>query len=172
LGTAPADRFTLARRTRSSKSYGLSSERSANRPHVYAVDCSFDDHKHRGCEWGRVCRLAGFRIGHRRSCISFEASAPHATGITAELPDLDEKDVSLEIANGVLSISGEKKSESEDKVRRFSERCYGRFERRIPLEDAEEDKVSAAFKNGVLSITVPKSAETKKVRRITINRND
>ncbi|SDJ49974.1 HSP20 family protein [Bradyrhizobium lablabi] len=50
--------------------------------------------------------------------------------ITAELPGLDEKDVSLEIANGVLSISGEKKSESEDKARRFSERYYGRFERR------------------------------------------
>jgi HSP20 family protein len=91
--------------------------------------------------------------------------------ITAELPGLDEKDISLEIANGVLSISGEKKSESEDKARRFSERYYGRFERRIPLEDVEEDKVSAAFKNGVLTITVPKSAEAKNVRRIAINRN-
>ena len=91
--------------------------------------------------------------------------------ITAELPGLDEKDVSLEIANGVLSISGEKKLELEDKARRFSERYYGRFERRIPLEDVEEDKVSAAFKNGVLTITVPKSAETKNVRRIAINRN-
>ena len=66
--------------------------------------------------------------------------------ITAELPGLDEKDVRLEIANGVLSISGEKKTESEDKARRFSERYYGRFERRIPLEDVDEDKVSAAFK--------------------------
>jgi HSP20 family protein len=91
--------------------------------------------------------------------------------ITAELPGLDEKDVSLEIANGVLSISGEKKSESEDKARRFSERYYGRFERRIPLQDVDEDKVSAAFKNGVLTITVPKSAEAKNVRRIAINRN-
>jgi HSP20 family protein len=91
--------------------------------------------------------------------------------ITAELPGLDEKDVSLEIANGVLSISGEKKSESEDKGRRFSERYYGRFERRIPLEGIEEDKVSAAFKNGMLNITVPKSAEAKNVRRIAINRN-
>ena len=91
--------------------------------------------------------------------------------ITAELPGLDEKDVSLEIANGVLSISGEKKSESEDKARRFNERYYGRFERRIPLEDVDEDKVSAAFKNGVLTITVPKSAEAKNVRRIAINRN-
>ena len=91
--------------------------------------------------------------------------------ITAELPGLDEKDVSLEIANGVLSISGEKKSESEDKACRFSERFYGRFERRIPLEDVDEDKVSAAFKKGVLTITVPKSTEAKNVRRIAINRN-
>ena len=92
--------------------------------------------------------------------------------ITAELPGLDEKDVSLEIANGVLSISGEKKSESEDKDRRFSERYYGRFERRIPLEDVDEDKASAAFKNGVLTITLPKSISAKAhVRRIAINRN-
>src|SRR6266446_9209186 len=72
--------------------------------------------------------------------------------ITAELPGLDEKDVSLEIANGVLSISGEKKTESEDKARRFSERYYGRFERRIPLQHIEEDKASAAFRNGVLTV--------------------
>jgi HSP20 family protein len=92
--------------------------------------------------------------------------------VTAELPGLDEKDVSLELANGVLSISGEKRSETEDKARRFSERYYGRFERRIPLDDVDEDKASATFKNGVLSITVPKSAETKSnVRRIAINRN-
>jgi HSP20 family protein len=94
-----------------------------------------------------------------------------AVRITAELPGLDEKDVSLEIANGVLSISGEKKSESEDKARRFSERYYGRFERRIPLEDVDENKTTATFNNGVLTITAPKSAEAKsKVRRIAINR--
>jgi HSP20 family protein len=88
------------------------------------------------------------------------------------LPGLDEKDVNVEIANGVLSISGEKKSESEDKDRRFSERYYGSFERRIPLEDVDEDKVSAAFKNGVLTVIVPKSPEAKSnVRRIAINRN-
>jgi HSP20 family protein len=92
--------------------------------------------------------------------------------ITAELPGLEEKDVSLEIANGVLFISGEKKSESEDKDRRFSERYYGRFERRIPLEDVDEDKASAVFKNGVLTITLPKSTNAKAhVRRISINRN-
>jgi HSP20 family protein len=92
--------------------------------------------------------------------------------ITAELPGLDEKDVSLEIANGVLSISGEKKSETEDKDRRFSERYYGRFERRIPLEDVEEGKALASFKNGILTVTIPKSGEAKQnVRRISINQS-
>ncbi len=90
--------------------------------------------------------------------------------VSAELPGLDEKDVKVELANGVLAISGEKKTESEDKDRLFSERYYGRFERRIPVEDVEQDKVSAAFKNGVLTVTLPKSpqAETK-VKRIAIN---
>jgi len=74
----------------------------------------------------------------------------------------------VEMAHGVLSISGEKKSETDDKARRFSERYYGRFERRIPLEDVDETKTSATFKNGVLSITVPKSAEAKSARRIPI----
>jgi HSP20 family protein len=65
-----------------------------------------------------------------------------------------------------------KTTESEDKARRFSERYYGRFERRITLQDIEEDKASAAFKNGVPLITVPKSAEAKNnIRRIAINRN-
>ena len=89
--------------------------------------------------------------------------------VTAELPGLEEKDVSLEIANGMLLISGEKKSESEDKDRRFSERYYGRFERRIPLDDVEGDKASASFKNGVLTVTIPKSREAKaNVHRIAI----
>jgi HSP20 family protein len=90
--------------------------------------------------------------------------------VTAEQPGLDEKDVSLEMANGVLSISGEKKSETEDKDRRFSERYYGRFERRIQLEDVDERKAQASFKNGVLTVTVPKTGEPKpNVRRIPIN---
>src|SRR6266436_1540603 len=77
--------------------------------------------------------------------------------VTAELPGLEEKDISLEIANGMLLISGEKKSKTEDRDRRFSERYYGRFERRIPLDDVEQDKASASFKNGVLTVALPKS---------------
>ncbi len=91
--------------------------------------------------------------------------------VTAELPGLEENDVNVELANGVLSISGERKSETEDKERRFTERYYGRFERRIPVDDVEADKVAATFKNGVLTVTLPKSpAAQAKVKRIAINR--
>jgi HSP20 family protein len=90
--------------------------------------------------------------------------------VTAELPGLDEKDIKVELANGVLAIGGEKRTESEDKDRLFSERYYGRFERRIPVEDVDEDKISAAFKNGVLTVTLPKVAQAQsKVKRIAIN---
>jgi HSP20 family protein len=90
--------------------------------------------------------------------------------VTAELPGLDEKDLGVELANGVLTISGEKKSETEDKERRFSERHYGRFERRIPVDDVEQDKVGASFRNGVLTVTLPKSPKAQSnVKRIPIN---
>lgn len=90
--------------------------------------------------------------------------------VTAELPGLEEKDVHVEVANGVLSIKGEKKTETEDKDRKFSERYYGRFERRIPIEDVDQNKISAAFKNGVLTVTMPKLPQAEsKVKRIAIN---
>jgi HSP20 family protein len=90
--------------------------------------------------------------------------------VTAELPGLDEKDVDVELANGVLAIRGEKKTESDDTDRLFSERYYGRFERRIPVDDVEEDSVAASFKNGVLTVTLPKiPAARQKVKRIAIN---
>jgi len=89
--------------------------------------------------------------------------------VVAELPGLEEKDVEVELANGVLVIKGEKKTETEDKDRLFSERYYGRFERRIPVDEVEEDKVSASFKNGVLTVTLPKSTTAQeKVKRIAI----
>ena len=76
----------------------------------------------------------------------------------------------VELANGVLAIKGEKQTETEDKDRLFSERYYGRFERRIPVEDVDEDKVSAAFKNGVLTVTMPKVPQAQsQVKRIAIS---
>jgi HSP20 family protein len=94
--------------------------------------------------------------------------------ISAELPGMDEKDVEVLMGDGVLTIRGEKRSEVEDKERAFSERYYGRFERRIPLgQDVDEDKIEAAFKNGVLTITVPKTAQAaSQMKRIAINSGD
>jgi len=94
--------------------------------------------------------------------------------VSAELPGLDEKDVEVLMSDGVLTIRGEKKSEVEDKERAFSERTYGRFERRIPLAwEVEEDKINAAFKNGVLTVSLPKSAKAaSQVKRIAINSAD
>ncbi len=90
--------------------------------------------------------------------------------VSAELPGLEQKDVEVELTNDVLAIRGEKKTETEDKDRLFSERYYGRFERRIPVDNIEEDKVSASFKNGVLTVTLPKSATAQpKAKRIAIN---
>jgi len=70
---------------------------------------------------------------------------------------MTEKDVQIEIANGVLTIRGEKKDERSGEGKHFTERTYGAFERPIALEDVEEDKTKASFKNGVLTISLPKS---------------
>ncbi|MGY4285675.1 HSP20 family protein [Bradyrhizobium sp. LM2.7] len=90
--------------------------------------------------------------------------------VTAELPGLTEKDVEVEVANGVLTLRGEKKAERNGEGRYFTERYYGAFERQIPLEDVEEDKAEASFKNGVLTVSLPKSDKPREgVRRIAIN---
>ncbi|ALC12364.1 Hsp20/alpha crystallin family protein [Sphingopyxis sp. 113P3] len=91
--------------------------------------------------------------------------------VTAELPGLDEKDVEVSIDDNVLSIRGERKFETSDMARGYSERSYGRFERHISLpRGIEQDKGKASLKNGVLAIALPKSAASIKSRRtIPIN---
>jgi HSP20 family protein len=91
--------------------------------------------------------------------------------VTAEVPGLEEKDVEVLLEDDVLTLKGEKRSETEDKDRQFSERFYGRFERRIPLGyEVEDDKVSADFRNGVLTVTLPKTEKAQtKAKRIAIN---
>jgi len=81
--------------------------------------------------------------------------------ITAELPGLEEKDVQLSLANGVLTIRGEKKAEKEEKDKnyRLVERSYGSFERSIALpEGVKAEDVKATIDKGVLKVSVPKPA--------------
>ena len=91
--------------------------------------------------------------------------------VTAELPGLDEKDVEVLLHDGVLTVRGEKKVESEDRNRTYSERFYGRFERRLSLDrDIDESAVKATFKKGILTVTVPKSAMAlERAKRIPIS---
>jgi HSP20 family protein len=90
--------------------------------------------------------------------------------VTAEVPGLDEKDIEVLLDDGVLTLKGEKRSDTEDKNRQFSERFYGIFERRIPIGyEVEDDKVDARFNNGVLTVTLPKTAKAQsQARRIEI----
>ncbi len=89
--------------------------------------------------------------------------------VSAELPGLDESDVEVLFDDGVLVLRGEKRAETQDHSRGFSERLYGRFERRIALGDIDEDRLQAKFRNGVLTVTAPKSAQSQsRVKRIPI----
>jgi HSP20 family protein len=83
---------------------------------------------------------------------------------------MEEKDIEVLFDDGVLTLRGEKRSETEDKDRQFSERYYGRFERRIPFGyEIDEDKIDARFKNGVLFVTLPKTAKAQsQAKRIAI----
>jgi HSP20 family protein len=84
--------------------------------------------------------------------------------VTVELPGVDEKDIDVSLANDVLTIKGEKKSETEKTAKDYHliERAYGAFERstRLPCE-VDASKVKAEFKNGVLKVKLPKTPEAK-----------
>lgn len=89
--------------------------------------------------------------------------------VTAELPGLGKDDVEITCQDGVLSIRGEKHGEQRD-GRSFSERWFGRFERRVSVPDADDAKAEASFRDGLLTITLPKSERAREtVRRIPIN---
>lgn len=84
--------------------------------------------------------------------------------VTAELPGMDEKDIEVKLANGTLTIRGEKKEEREEKEKDYylSERRYGTFTRAFKVPDGvDADKVEARFAKGVLTVSLPKTAEAR-----------
>ncbi|WP_447976901.1 Hsp20/alpha crystallin family protein [Candidatus Nitrospira bockiana] len=84
--------------------------------------------------------------------------------IKAELPEVKKEDVKLTIQDDVLTISGERKSEKEEKGKKYHrvERAYGSFVRSFTLpEDADGSKVSAEYKDGVLLVHLPKAEKAK-----------
>jgi len=84
--------------------------------------------------------------------------------IRAELPGVKKEEVKVTVENGVLSISGERKYEKEEKNRKYHriERAYGNFLRSFSLpDDADGSKVSAEFKDGVLYVHLAKDEKAK-----------
>jgi HSP20 family protein len=86
----------------------------------------------------------------------------------AELPGIDEKDVTVTLRERILTLKGEKKSEREEKKDTYHlvERGYGEFERSFQLPDAiDENQVKASFDKGVLRVVVPKRPEAARIEK-------
>ena len=84
--------------------------------------------------------------------------------IKADLPEMKKENVKVVVGNGIVSVSGERKSEKEEKGKKFHrvERSYGSFRRGFLVpEDANAGKVNAEFKDGVLKVHLPKSPTGK-----------
>jgi HSP20 family protein len=87
--------------------------------------------------------------------------------LRGDLPGMTEEDVDIEIKDNVLTVSGERKSENEEKGEGFHrvERAFGRFSRSLNLpQGIDPEKVEAKFDNGVLEVRIPKPAEAKPTR--------
>ena len=95
--------------------------------------------------------------------------------IEAELPGIDEKNVSVTLQDGVLTVRGEKKFEKKEEQENYHmmERRYGSFMRSMRLPDTvDEENISAKIDKGVLTVTVAKKPGTeKKERTIEISSN-
>jgi HSP20 family protein len=84
--------------------------------------------------------------------------------IKAELPEVKKEDVRVTLESGVLTLSGERKFEKEEKDRHYHrvERAYGTFTRSFTMpEDAEADHVTADFRDGVLNVRIAKSEKAR-----------
>ena len=93
--------------------------------------------------------------------------------IKAELPEVKKEDVKITVENGLLTISGERKVEKEDKGKKYHrmERAYGSFVRSFRLpEDADNSKVTAQYKDGVLALNVARS-EAARPKQIQVKIN-
>jgi len=84
--------------------------------------------------------------------------------VKAELPEVKKDEVKVTVENGVLTVSGERKFEKEEKGKRYHrvERAYGSFVRSFSLpEDADDAQVKAEFKDGVLQVHVGKHEKSR-----------
>src|SRR5207247_5370768 len=88
----------------------------------------------------------------------------HGYLLKADMTEMKKKAVRVKVEDGILSVSGERKSEKEDLKKKFHriERCYGTFRRSFTLpEDADSTKVTAEFRDGVLKVHLPTTARPR-----------
>ena len=94
--------------------------------------------------------------------------------VQLDLPGLGKDDIEVTFEDGVLTIKGEKKSETEEKKKDyyFRERRFGSFTRSFRIPDSiDEDKIKATFDKGVLEVVLPKRPEAKaKSKKIAISK--
>ena len=91
--------------------------------------------------------------------------------LKADIPGVDPKDIDVTMEDGVLTIKGERKHESEEEREGYKrvERSYGSFYRRFSLPDtADAERVTAKGKDGVLEVSIPKQ-EKVQPRRIAVS---
>lgn len=113
-------------------------------------------------EGGRMTAVAGFNPRVNISETEKEIS------ISAELPGMDDKDVTVELEDEALTLRGEKKEEHEEKGRNWHrvESSYGSFHRVIALpSNVDSANARASFKKGVLSVTLPKRPEEQSKKK-------
>jgi HSP20 family protein len=87
-----------------------------------------------------------------------------AVVVKAEIPGVEQKDINVSLQDQVLTITGEKHQEKEEKSEKYHrvERSWGAFTRALPMPVAVSgDKVTASFKDGMLTVTLPKAPEAK-----------
>ncbi len=126
-------------------------------PRSFYLDDIFED-------FGRPVKL------HDMKCDIYEEDGNY--NIEMDIPGYDKKDISLECEDGLLTITAEKNSETEEKdeTKRYirRERISGKVTRSFNFTDIDEENIRAEFNNGILKVIVPKSTkkETKKIIEI------
>ena len=130
------------------------------------IDRMFDDFG-RGFwpSWGRPPRAAALEMPSLLTPAVDVVENDKSYEITTELPGMNEKNIEVKLADGVLTIKGEKQQDKEEKQRNYyrRERSYGAFERSFEVpETVEVDKIEASFSKGVLKLMLPKKVEAQK----------
>ncbi len=127
----------------------------------------------------RMTRLFEDQLGGREEALTTAAFVPpvdiyedeHSIQLKLEVPGVDEKDLDLKVENNVLTVSGERKFEKEEKEENFHrvERRYGSFSRSFTLPNTvNTEDIQADYDHGVLKVRLAKRAEAKP-KQIKVN---